>query len=722
MYRPAPAIARAPKIKFSKTGPDQDVPVELGSSITYRLTVKNVTGEPLDFTDPIIVDLLPQGMVVEQDTEFVEVVDRPGTIAAKPAVSTGYAGDSQYVNIVFDGTVGDGESITVELTATVTNAVTNYGTVMRNFAFTTSKEVGVATSDNATGAVIRDDDGLWASELVSIATALDCSSNRAQALKDALGEQGTYGYLADWHENNWVSDNQLVCVKAEYGPADGGIYRTDKVSVIINDENDDDQRRMHYQLNINNLSPGKRTNLVVMDILPVVGDQRINNTVRGSNWPLYFDKMGSVTVNGQACTDYSVYYYSGDASQLTAGDIESLITSSKSDCPAGWSTNQPEKATAFIVAFNYDPTNAVETSDSRTVVLEGNKSVQIEYTALTDYREAEDLNEIVFTNAANDFNFGFSTFSPPSTADKARSNEPLGSNQVEVTIAPPKVKVGGDVWIDADDNGWQDDGDQSWYLGFDIVKALINDLSVKINISDQKNFSVSGTRDGSFSETGTGPNYGIAHFEFDELTAAKLRNNSTDYVNWNDGTAGRLIGKNPYTYFVDINYKGSTFTKTGNNVDPRGSYVPGNIPENDQKDDNFEGSESAYRTEQFFLHQTKDEFDMTKDIGYNLKRRLELTKVSRVDGKPVKGAEFTIYGPFEHDTGKDQELSDGNKAGVLTTGTDGKAEKAGLQFFMEYVIVETGAVHGFGIEGALAEGANIQKLEEIVLHRLENEE
>ena len=147
--------ARAPKIKFSKTGPDQDVPVELGDSITYRLTVKNVTGEPLDFTDPIIVDLLPQGMVVDQDTKFVNVVDRPGTIADNPTVSTGYAGDSQYVNIVFDGTVADGESITVELTATVTNAVTNYGTVMRNFAFTTSKEVGVATSDNATGAVIR---------------------------------------------------------------------------------------------------------------------------------------------------------------------------------------------------------------------------------------------------------------------------------------------------------------------------------------------------------------------------------------------------------------------------------------------------------------------------------------------------------------------------------------------------------------------------------------
>ncbi|MBQ8054678.1 MAG: Cna B-type domain-containing protein [Lachnospiraceae bacterium] len=703
--------AKAPKIKFSKTGPDQDVPVELGSSITYRLTVKNVTGEPLDFTDPIIVDLLPQGMVVNQDTKFVKVVDRPGTIADNPAVSTGYAGDSQYVNIVFDGTVGDGESITVELTATVTNAVTNYGTVMRNFAFTTSKEVGVATSDNATGAVIRDDDGLWASELVSIATALDCSSSRAQALKTALGEQGKYGYLADWHENNWVSDNQLVCVKAEYGPADGGVYRTDKVSVVVNDEDNADQRRMHYQLSINNLSPSKRTNLVVMDILPVVGDQRINNTDRGSEWQLYFDEMGPVTVNGQACPDYAVYYYSGDASELKADDIVTLITKAKTDCPDGWSTDKPAKATAFIVAFNYDPTNVVDTSDSRTVVLEGNKSVQIEYTALTDYREAEDLNKIVFTNAANDFNFGFSTFSPPSTADRAQANEPLGSNQVEVTIAPPLVKVGGDVWIDADDNGAQDDGDQSWYLNFAVVKQLVKDLETKIDISDQKHFEVTETRDGTITETGTGANYGIAHFEYEKLTAAKLKNNSTDYVNWNDGTSGKLVGKNPFTYFIEMIYRGSTFAKTKNTVTPRGSYVPGNIPVEDQKDDNFEGTGSDYRTEQFFLHQTKDVFDMTKDIGFNLKRKLELTKVSRVDGKPVQGAEFTIYGPFVHDTGKDQELTDDNKAGVLTTDAEGEAEKAGLQFFMEYVIVETKAVEGFGIEGAKAEG-NIQKLDE----------
>ena len=229
-------------------------------------------------------------------------------------------------------------------------------------------------------------------------------------------------------------------------------------------------------------------------------------------------------------------------------------------------------------------------------------------------------------------------------------NEPLGSNVVEVTIAPPKVMVGGDVWIDADDNGWQDDGDQSWYLGFDIVKELIADLSVQLHTSDQVNFNITQTTDGTIATTGADPdNYGIAHFAFNELTAAKLRNGSTDYTGWNNGSAGNLVGKNPYTYYMHMDYKGDTFDKTINMIDSRGSHVPGAIPPEDQEDDNFEGSEGSFRTEQFFLHQTSEVFDMTKDIGFNLKRKLEISKTGRITGKPVKGAAFTIYGPFDHE-------------------------------------------------------------------------
>ena len=219
------------------------------------------------------------------------------------------------MNIAFTGTVpaknpddpsDESNILEVQLTATATDAVTNYGSSLINYAFTTSKEVGVATRENTAGAVIQDKTGAWATELVSKAVALGCSEKRAQELKSALGEQGKLGYLGDFHENLWVTDNELVCIKDEYGPADGGVYRTDKVSVLENVEGkeNNDKRTMHYRLTINNLSAAKRTNLVVMDILPVVGDNRINNTGRGSNWDLYFLDMGNVTVNGESCDDY----------------------------------------------------------------------------------------------------------------------------------------------------------------------------------------------------------------------------------------------------------------------------------------------------------------------------------------------------------------------------------------------------------------------------------
>ena len=337
------------------------------------------------------------------------------------------------------------------------------------------------------------------------------------------------------------------------------------------DKLDDTKRTMHYQLTINNVSEAKRTNMAVMDIMPAVGDQRINNTDRGSNWDLYFNELGTVTVNGKKCTDYTVYYFEGDATQFDADTITDIVNESKRGCPAGWRTDKPAKPTAFIVAFAYDPSDETAVTDDKTVVLEGNKSVQIEYTAKIDYiANPEDLNKIVFTNAANDFNFGYSTFSPPSTADKAKEYDPLGSNVVEVTIAPPKVKVGGDVWIDADSDGWQNDGEQSWYLSFDVVKQLLKDLNVKLNTSNQRNFAVTDVTQGTIKQTGSDPdNYGIAHFEFDDLTAAKLRSKSTDLddlKNWiNDKSgdeAGKLIGKK-YLYEDEEQCRSQRFLYSG---------------------------------------------------------------------------------------------------------------------------------------------------------------
>ena len=704
----------APKIQFDKTGPAGTV--DIGDVITYTLTVTNVSDGEVDLTDPVVVDLLPQGMNVNTNTEYAKIKSKPSTIEDDFTCSVGAAGDSQYVNMGFTGTLAKGEKLEIELDAVVTNAVTNYGNTLTNFAFTTSKEVGVATAENQAGAKIQDPDGNWAVALEAAAQGQGVDATRASALKNALGELGTHGYLADMWENTWKTESEIVGVKAEYGPADEQVYSTTRVSVVVNDE-EADERTMHYQLTVNNTSELKRTNLAVMDILPVVGDKRLNNSSRESMWQLYYDDIVSVKVNGTATDNYKIYYYTGDATQFNAASIKSTINAAKTGCPDGWTASYPGSgtATAIIVAFGYDPADVTSVTDSKTVVLEPGKNLQIEYTAVTPYREAEELNEIVFTNAANDFNYGFKTFPASSTADQAFGDTVLDSNVVEVTIAPPLVKVGGDVWIDADDNGVQDDGPQSWYLGFDIVKQLIRDLSVSLTTSNQKDQTPTGTTDGTINETGNDPdNYGIAHFEFDQLLAAKLRDGGTDYVNWNaNGNANLLVGKNPFTYHMDIEYKGNTFTKTINTIDPRGSYPPSAIPTADQKDDNFEaatGTSGAYRNEWFFLHQTSNIFDMSKDIGWNVKRELNLTKTSKSTGEAIQGAEFTVYGPFEHDTGSSATLSDANKVGTYTTDADGKIKVTGLQFFKEYVIVETKAGTGFSIDGATGTGVNISEI------------
>ena len=710
----------APKIQFDKTGPDSSVAIEIGEPIEYTLTVTNVSDEEVDLTNPIVVDLLPKGMVIDTNQTYLTVESKPDTINDNHSVTIGSAGESQYVKVDFTGTVAKNEAIVIKLKAYTTAAVTNYGRTMTNYAFTTSKEVGVITSENAAGAVIRDPEGAWAVELVEAARSVNCEDELANALKNALGEIGTHGFLADQWTNNWKTTASIVGVKAEYGPQDNQVYSTTRVSVLFNDE-DIEQRTMHYQLTVNNTSVQKRTNLVVMDIMPVVGDQRLNGTDRLSQWPLYFDQMGPVTVNGETTTNYTLYYYTGDASQFTDSDIESIVRAAQSGCPTGWTTGTPTpgEATAIIIAFAYDPNEVTAVTNEKTVVIEPGESLQIEFTATTPHRDPEPLNEIVFTNAANDFNYGFQTFAATTTADLAHGPTVRDSNVVEVTIAPPEVKVGGDVWIDADDDGFQNDGDQTWFLEFDIVKQLIQDLSVSLTTSNQKDQTPSGTTAGTITQTGNDtegdPLYGIAHFEFDHLLAAKIRDGGTNYDTW---TVNQLVGKNPYTYFMDMEYSGSTFQKTTNEVDPRGSYPPSNIPTEDQTDDNFEaatGTTGAYRTEWFFLHQTTDIFDMSKDIGWNIKRELTLTKTAKSNGRPIQGAKFKVYGWFEPGEGSTASLVDEgtnkNLVGEFTTNAQGKIVVPNLQFFKEYVIVESQAGTGFSIDGATGTGVNIEELD-----------
>lgn len=735
LVKPAPIA----KIDFTKSGTPGTV--RLGSELTYILTLTNMQTDSADLIDPVILDLLPMGLeYVSYEAHYVQNPLDPGTVNEVPQVIKPAVGQSECVIYEFEGVLKPGESITITIKAQMTDSVTSYGRLIKNYAFTTSANVGVQTTDNGTGAVIMDKDEALGMEIVSIARALGCDDARANELKNKLGDLKDNGYLGDTHENTWSSNDKITLDKSQYGPGES-IYYSNRVARVTNDA-DPDLRTMHYKLSVNNVSPSlKRTNLVVMDVLPKPGDQSYGGYTRNSKWDLYFDgaldEVLSVTVNGEATSRYKMFYYPNpNISSINAAEMENVIRHAKltGTAPDGWEPIESlgtGKAYALLWVFDYvdDPANAV--------VLNPDCSLQIEYTATTDERGQEALNSIVFTNAINDFASGLTTFSGSQTpadahGETTHEDDPngttfLASNIVQVTITPPEVKVGGDVWIDVNDDGIQNDGGQDWFYGFKIVQELLDKLDVTLLTSNEKNDGLTEFTDGSFIALDDpafeeawkqdDDYYGFGHFGFDHLVAAKLYNGDDpateddDFKNWKTGGDLYLAGNNPYHYYAGVKYTGNAFKKTGSNNAPNGSFNPEKswgAYENEHKDDNFYTTGSyGYQSDWFFLHQTSNIFDMTKDIGFNIKRDLTLTKIGKTTGEEIEGAEFKIYGPFDHDAAITKDTALGSAVATGTTDENGIIKVTGLQYFNKYVIKETKAGDGYSINGATAEGVNI---------------
>src|SRR5699024_10467609 len=124
------------------------------------------------------------------------------------------------------------------------------------------------------------------------------------------------------------------------------------------------------------------------------------------------------------------------------------------------------------------------------------------------------------------------------------------------------------------------------------------------------------------------------------------------------------------------------------------SRPPSDIPEDERTDNNFtsiafgDGESRRLASERFYLW-SSDRTDMTKDLGLVPYRDLEIRKVSQESDDPIPGTEFTVYGPFEPETGAAADLTRAPVADTVTTDENGRAVAENLLYFMEYVVVET---------------------------------
>lgn len=715
-----------PVVKVEKTVEKNSI--ELRDEIVYTLTLKNLPtsegGSEAVLEQPVLVDALPAGTSIDTgDADAVKLIgNTAGYVSlSEPSVISYGSGENggQLLLLKFniEGETDPkglkaGDSIQVQVTLQTSLGTAVYGNTITNNVFATSSKPGVVSDENPAGASFKGVNE-WAETLDEFAGQLIGEENK-QAVIEALAGENLYGFISAHVPVTWTADSSLTLSKENYGSADADkIYRSDRLARTENDG------KVYYRLSVSNTDQNTYlTDLAVIDTLPRVGDvSRGSGATRDSQWPLYFSiedglkvQIHRKTENGirtEEVTDYQVYYYLTEDDAAAPASVYSAVKEAKDGQPNGWTTDagNGSKVAAFIVAVN------------GSVSLNPGDSLTVEYVTNVGHYEEDELSDIGYTNAVNNFAFIGSEYFKEGDEENAKQiEEELISATVDATLIPQKVQVGGHVWIDANNNDtWDSTEGYDRFKDYQIVKDLLQDITISLQKYTDK--SATGGIPTPVDYKKSNPEWGTAaNFIFYKLDPAvpyddpgEDLENSHLYTN-HSLNVNQLKGDSPATYRITAELTES-LASVYKLAEYSGTYVsrnPADIPSAEQQDSNFDGTETGSSSERFYLWQTPIElaWDNTKDIGFTPYRSLTIQKRAADDiTEPVEGATFKIYGPFEEGTAETATLVDeGDDKNLLATKTtkNGNLTFDGLFWFMEYVIVEETPATGYTLEDAAA--------------------
>ena len=747
---------------------------------TYTITVTNTS--TVDFEKPVLIDILPTGVHFE---EFKSVTGDEGTQIGDPSIRPVKGEPSQSINeneegivadsetaviFAFDGIIRAGETITIEFTARISKTVTMYGESghkeIENDVYLTSAKTTYRTNTNKQGfSFISDNislteaaqrlDGDNPEKTASL--HLNGSGNEGQhGMNPALTELGYLG--EDASQYAWIAGKSVIPVVAQDSISIRKAVRGDK-DTGFSDEDDflGSATRtkevtgavgwVRWRLSIMNGNE-EATNFAVGDAIPRDNDER------HTEWDVIMDKFLVVEQDGTSINSgmYTIYYYTGE--EDTAADaVEEALKNCRTE---GWleahnwslgnDTNFPtleEKAsvTAFLMVFA--PAFKLAKNVSITIVYE---------TAVPIVTDAE-FASIGFTNANNTFSIIRTTASV--------TNKLTSSNIVSVTLLDDDVEVQGDLWIDEDLDGTQQSANRRDYQQYAIIQELAN--ATTFTIKDERKvpgtpptryiesmFSTSSEDQELLFYTNGKPNTStveyesIVHFRFTKLGPAKEKDETVPpYDSTNTLNIDALKTTDPYNYTLGATINLENFsevfkmTPTGD-----GNYMSDDPDStatqviNNKKDNNFrEKAEGSFDTKPFYIRYSRN-VDQSKDLGVQIFRSLEITKVAQDELTTVlPGAKFQFFGPYddEYSTEQNKVLAPSDTTSLdetspyllhfskaydennvfigyqvdpqgdfteLETDENGKLVVLGLNWWKQYVVKEVGVPEGYSNEGA----------------------
>ena len=732
---------KAPIISVTKTS-DKTGMVALDSTVEYGITITNNSTEEASMQNPFVVDYLPQGTSwdLDEDSNVDAELEAGDTNLTLRDITTQTVNGEKAVFIFLNGTLDKGESATVNLRVKIDNTVTAYGTTMRNYALVGSDIRGAESKTNPNAASFRNGTGNWAQNVGTLfGSAL--SEERLNNLKSILGEtRKDYGYVTASHDLQWTTATDSVLVKSAYGDRNASQgYTTDILSsvnnIIVGDES---SGTMHYRLSVSNTSADyKTTNIVVMDILPAIGDFT-RDSERESEWKLTFNAISNVYVssNPTSKVNYKTYYYTGE---LSGADAYSNLYQSTLDFSyngltdqqknSGWTDTQPAEQST-IKAFVVVTDSSVQLAEEDTLLIEYTARVKDGKTPWTE----QELSNNSWKNAVNSFVCTYSRIENAEGGTSPVTPQPLGrvleSNEVSTTTMPNQVQVGGHIWIDKDgdgireegesiddwtdknNNGIQDEGEKV-FAGNVLIQQMLAEVQVKLTTfrggssGSERDYIA----DGSWSTN--------ANYIFDKLDPAVIRDdiNTPEEINervYPGGilNPGALKGTAPSTYTINVTLPNTVtgiyeITRLGEECGR--SNHPDQLSDKEKTDNNFTGTKDDHTgvvsasSERFYLWPTVEEvFDNTKDIGIVPYRNLVINKKAKDGGSDVDGVKFALYGPYDEKTVITQANATSVDTGREVTTENGQAVFDNLYWYKQYVIVEESTADGYTLDDTVA--------------------
>ena len=708
------------KVSVTKTvdGNAQSVDLD-GGVLKYRIKIENAADAGASMINPFLVDLLPQGTVLNGENGNLQITDAPDGISLESRRSETNGGETAFF-VFLIGELKPGESVTVQLEVKVTKSAAIYGADIWNNVIVGSRQKGVQTEDNPRATSWKNANDEWPNYLDGALS--NVASERVDALRNMLSDMAGFGYISSSARVTWSTSADASLIKTGMGDrTENQGFSSTQLSTVNNNG------WMQYQLIFSNVGTTYHlTDVTLLDVLPFEGDKVSTGAERHSAWDMNFDSIisvqkatsggnsGSSQISYSEISNYKLYCYTQEINSSNINNVYGQAASLKYDTvslPDGWVEGERTDATAIAVAIEKDGAIALAPGDSYIV----------QFRMTVGDLSVEDLADRAWTNTVNNFNSDYSYYSE-GHIDTAAKAQVLSSNSVSATILPEQVKVGGHVWIDKDADGvWETGESVSALTDNAMVQRLLDNIEIRL-------FKYSGTSNGAsstvtYNTKSDGSWNTNANFIFDELDPAKRAEGVTDAQLYS-GTGGQLNKLNPFflmgtapaSYLIaatipensgvltEVTSLGKTTGYSRTQAELDAAYAA------EKTDNNFGyASERTSVSERFYLHPVDPAtwFDNTKDIGLVLQRNLVINKQAADTGDSVEGAEFQVYGPFDTET--EALNADLSKLTPVTvkTGADGKANFTKLNWFQFYVIVESKPADGYKLDGAAGSSIDI---------------